>query len=50
MNNGVLNVSVPQVILDQPRIRALVGQSITARVAQHVRLGRQGKAGQFAIP
>jgi hypothetical protein len=32
--NGVLNVSVSQVILNQPRIGALVGQGKATRVAQ----------------
>jgi hypothetical protein len=41
--DGVLNVPMPQVILNEPRIRALVGKSEAANVAQHVRMGKQGQ-------
>jgi hypothetical protein len=41
--NGVLNVPVSKIVLHEPRIRALVGQCEAARVAQHVRMGKQGQ-------
>jgi hypothetical protein len=39
----VLNVPVSEIILNEPRIRALVGQCEAASVAQHVRMGKQGQ-------
>ena len=42
--DGVLNVPMSEVILNEPRIRALVGQSEAASVAQHVGMGAKGKA------
>ena len=39
----MLNVAVSEVILNEPRIRALVGQGEAASMAQHVRMGKQGK-------
>jgi hypothetical protein len=42
----VLNVSVSEVILNEPRIRALIGKSEAASVAQHVGMGgKQGLVG-----
>jgi len=49
VSDGMLNVPVSQVILDEPRIRALVGQGEAAGVAEHVRMGDQGQPGPFAI-
>ena len=45
--DGVLNVPVSEIVLNEPRIRALVGQGEAASVAQHVRMGeqRQGSGG-----
>jgi L-fuconolactonase len=43
----VLNVPVSEVILNEPRIRALVGQSEAASVAQHVRMGEDGRANVY---
>ena len=39
-----------EVVLDQPGVRALVGQGVAAGVAQHVRVGRQGQPGPLAAP
>jgi hypothetical protein len=39
---------VAEVVLDQPGIRALVGQGVAAGVAQHVRVGRQRQPGPLA--
>ena len=39
----MLNLPVAQIILNEPRIRALVGKGEAARVAQHVRMGREGQ-------
>ena len=47
--DGVLNIPVPQIVLNQPRIRALVGQGKAAGMAQHVRVGFNGQACQPAI-
>jgi hypothetical protein len=41
--DGVLNVAVSEVILNEPRIRALVGEGEAAGVAQHVGMGEQGQ-------
>lgn len=41
--DGVLNVAVSKVILNEPCIRALVGKCEAASVAQHVRVGKQGQ-------
>ena len=40
--DGMLNLPVSEVILNEPRIRALVGKGEAASVAQHVRMGKQG--------
>lgn len=45
----MLNVPVPKVVLDQARIRALVGQGEAAGVAEHVGMSGQGKARHFSI-
>jgi hypothetical protein len=42
--DGVLNILVAQVVLKQPRVGTLVGQSKAAGVAQHVRVGLHGQA------
>jgi hypothetical protein len=47
--DGVLNVPVSEVILNEPRIRALVGQSEAASVAQHVGMGEQGQGSGGAV-
>jgi hypothetical protein len=44
-----LNVAVSEVILNEPRIRALVGQSEAASVAQHVGMGEQGQGSGGAV-
>ena len=41
--DGVLDVAVSEVILNEPCIRALVGKGEAAGVAQHVRMGEQGE-------
>ena len=45
----VLNVPVPEVILNEPRIRALVGQREAASVEQHVGVGKQGQGRGGAV-
>ena len=47
--DGVLDVPVSEVILNEPRIRALVGQGEAASVAQHVRMGKQGQGSGGAV-
>jgi len=39
----VLNVAVAEIVLNEPRIRALVGQGEAAGVAQHVGMCEQGQ-------
>ena len=45
----VLNIPVSKIVLDQARVRALVGQSEAAGVAQHVGVRLNGQLGQLAI-
>lgn len=41
--DGMFDLAMPEVILNQPRIRALVGQSEAASVSQHVRMSGEGQ-------
>ena len=45
----MLNVTVSEIILNEPRIRALVGQGEAASVAQHVGMGEQGQRSGLAV-
>ena len=45
----MLNLSVAQIILNEPGICALIGKGKAARVPQHVRVSRQREFGQAAI-
>lgn len=47
--DGVLNIPMAEVILNQPRVRPLIGQGKAARMPQHVRMGGKGKPGELAI-
>jgi hypothetical protein len=47
--HGMLDIPVPQIVLNQPGIRTLVGQRKTAGMAQHVRMRWQGQSRFFAI-
>ncbi len=47
--DGVLNVPVSKIVLNEPRIRALVGEGEAAGVAQHVRVGKQGQGSGLAV-
>jgi hypothetical protein len=38
VSHGVLSIPVSQLVLNQPRVRALVGEGEAARLAQHVRV------------
>jgi hypothetical protein len=49
VNDGVLNVPVSEVVLNEPRVCHLIRKGKAASVAQHVGLGRQGQLGQLAI-
>lgn len=49
IHDGMLNISMPQIILNEPRIRALADQGEAARMAQHVRMGIHGQACAFPI-
>jgi len=46
--DGVLNVPVSEKILNEPGIRALVGQGEAARVPQHVRMDWKRHASALA--
>jgi len=47
--DGVLNVAVSQIVLNEPGIRALIGQGEAAGMAEHVRMRGQGQPGQLPI-
>ena len=42
-------IPMPEIVLNQPRIRALVGQGEAARVAEHVGMGGQGDRGRSGL-
>ena len=44
VHDGVLNVPVPKIVLNEPRVCPLIGQGEAASVAEHVRVGGQGEA------
>lgn len=39
----MLNVPVPQVVLNRPRVVSLVGELVADRMPEHVRVDREGK-------
>ena len=43
--DGVLNVTVTEVVLESPRVDALVRQLVSGRVPEHVRVHREAKRG-----
>ncbi|KNC89455.1 hypothetical protein GM31_12415 [Trabulsiella odontotermitis] len=45
---GVIDISVPQIVLNKASIDAKVSQSITTGVAQHMRMYRNTKLSLFA--
>ena len=45
----MLNVPVPQVVLDQPRVCALISEGKAAGMAQHVGMDGNGEAGLLAV-
>jgi hypothetical protein len=45
----VLDVPVAEVILNEPRIRALIGQRETASVAEHMGMRENGQGGNSAV-
>ena len=47
--DGVLNVAMAEVILNEPGIRALISQGEAAGMAEHVGVRGQGQPGQFPI-
>jgi lysophospholipase L1-like esterase len=40
----VLNIPMSEKILNEPRVRSLIGQGKAASVTQHVRVGNEGLA------
>lgn len=49
ISDGVLNIPVPKIILDQPRVRSLVRQSEPACVPKHMGMSGQGKVCHLPI-
>ncbi len=49
IHDGVLNVPVAKVILNEPRIRALVGKSEAASMPEHVGMSEQGQGSCGAV-
>ena len=47
--DGVLDVAVSQIVLNEPGIRALIGQGEAAGMAEHMGVSGQGQPGQFPI-
>ena len=45
----MLNVAVSEIILNEPRISALVGEREAASVAQHVGMSEQGQGSCSAV-
>jgi hypothetical protein len=45
----VLNVAVSQIVLNEPCIRALIGQGEAAGMAEHMGVSGQGQPGEFPI-
>ena len=48
VSDGVLNVLVPKVVLQGPRVVTIVGQLKPTRMAKHVRVDRKWHLGGFA--
>ena len=48
--HGVLDIFVPEVVLDCPRVAAIVGELVAAGMAQHVRMNLEREAGLDAKP
>ena len=46
--NGVLNVAVPEIFLDQASVRALISQSKAAGMVQHLGVHRHRQLGLLA--
>jgi len=45
----VLNVAVPEVVLNQSGVRALIGEGNAAGMAQHVGMNGNGEAGLLVV-
>ncbi len=45
----MLNVAVPEIVLDQPGVRAQVGESKAAGMAQHVGMNGNGELGLLDV-
>jgi hypothetical protein len=48
--NGILNVAMPQVVLDRTGINAFISQIKTAGMPQHVRMNRKRKVCDLSCP
>ena len=46
----VLNIAVPQIALQRPRIMPRIGQGVAGCVAQHMRVGLETQFGGFTSP
>jgi hypothetical protein len=47
--DGVLNVSMPEIILNEPRIRALISKRKATGMAQYVQMGKEGEGGGLTV-
>ena len=47
--HGVLDVAVPEIVLDEPGVGSLVGQGIAAGMPQHVGVRLDGQSGRLAV-
>lgn len=48
--DGVRYVAVPQIMLNRPRVLAVVDELVTSRVAEHVRMNREAQARRLSGP
>ena len=44
VTHGVLNIAVPEIVLNETCVRALIGESKAAGMAQHVGMNGNGEA------
>jgi hypothetical protein len=49
VSHGVLNIPMSQIVLNEPRVCALIGQGEAARMAEHVRVRVHGQACELPI-
>jgi len=47
--DGMLDLAMPEIILNEPRVRALVGKGKAASMPQHVGMGAKGQGSGAAV-